>query len=193
MIVALDWCSGICWSLVYAFATVQGFRKQTYCIPCLCICLNFSWEILVVTQRCLSGSYYELGFAAQVLWLLLDIGVLMTWMLFDRKKTFFVKIAVFAGAFVMMYCWAFWADMWAHSAFSINLLMSILFICRKTGVWSLKSVALLKMIGTAAATVLNGFLFQDAVILWIGGLILILDVYYFFGLCFRPEGATNER
>ena len=193
MIAALDWCSGICWSIVYILAIVVGFRKKTYCIPWLCICLNFSWELLVVVKRYLSSSFYELGFVAQILWLLLDIVVLATWIMYDYKKTLFAKALAFVGAFVVMYCWTFCANMWEISAFVINLLMSVLFLCRKPGVWSLKSIALLKMIGTISATVLNGWVFDSLIIVWLGGLIFIVDAYYFFGLCFKPKEVEYEK
>lgn len=79
MEVILDWISGISWTLVYALAIYHGIKEARYCIPAVCICLNFSWELLAVMARAFTHSPLDSGFISQILWLVLDVGVLFTW------------------------------------------------------------------------------------------------------------------
>ena len=70
---------------------------------------------------------------------------------------------------------------WQLSVFIINFIMSTEFVYRINHddcAWISISIAILKMIGTSAATLLNGIVDRNMLILWIGGLCFIVDIYY---------------
>lgn len=182
MIAVLDWTSGFCWSLVYLIATFIGIRQRTYCIPSICICLNFSWEIWIVLVRIFSFLPMDIGFIIQILWAVLDIGVVYTWFRFStmvlRKKVHMFVAVVLIMAIVTVF-----ARLWSIVAFGINLFMSIAFVVQlDKQVHPSFVIALLKCIGTLAATVLNGIIMRDYVILLLGMLSLIMDLYYIIDL-----------
>ena len=192
MILALDWCCGISWSLAYIAALLIGFKNKTYCIPKLSICMNFAWELWVVISRVQSGSSLSSGFISQLMWLTLDIGILISWLAFDKDISQIKKGAMFLAVVAAVYFIAYKAGQWKLSVFVINVLMSLEFLwrCRKEcGKWISPFIAFAKLVGTLAATVLNGVIFRNGVILWLGGLCLIFDSYYLMTL--RRKNLDN--
>ena len=193
MNLALDIISGACWSLAYLAAIVQGWKKQTWCIPKLAICQNFAWEFWAVCSRLWSNSAFNTAFAVQLVWLVLDIVIWLLWLLFDRKtKWQLVKNAVlFLGVFTIMYFLAYRASLWGYMAFIINAIMSALFLYRfscGTFEWTSIFIAAMKLIGTLAATILNGMIIHSTLILWLGGLCLLMDSYYLVILLRKKAG-----
>ena len=182
MAAALDWTSGISWTLVYAIAVYIGLRKKTYCIPGVCICLNFTWELFVVLARIQEHSPLNSGFVSQLLWLVLDVGVLYTWLRYGngtKKK----KLAMLFLCALVMAAVTLGANLWAYAAFVINLIMSVIFLFSlDKSMCPCLSIALLKCLGTSPATVLNGLIQRDLFILCVGGLCMIADLYYIFDL-----------
>ena len=180
----LDWISGISWSCVYAVAFCFGIRKECYCIPAICVCLNFSWEACVVLQRILYNSPLDSGFIIQLLWFVLDIGVMYTWFKYSPMKASF-KLLLFAGAAVAMVMVTLVIGLWEYVAFAINLLMSVVFLFHlDRHIYPLQSIAVFKCIGTLAATFLNGILLRDLVIFAIGGSCFLADILYIIELKF---------
>lgn len=182
MEVVLDWISGISWTLVYITAICIGINKKTYCVPGISICLNISWELWVVLIRVKQRSSLDSGFVSQLLWLILDFGVLYTWIRY-AKESDWKKVLLLFGAAVAMAVIELGVGLWAEAAFAINLIMSVTFLFRldkKTFV-SLP-IAVLKCLGTLPATILNGVLYKDGFVLAIGGLCLIADVYYIYDI-----------
>ena len=118
----LDATNGICWSIVYVEAIILGFRHKTWHIPQLAICQNFAWELLVVINR-LQNGFFGLPFFIQLAWLLLDIGVLITWLLYDKVNSFLKKSALLLFVFAVMYALAYRTGKWEFSAFLINLIL----------------------------------------------------------------------
>ena len=179
MEVILDWISGISWTLVYALAIYHGIRKKTYCIPAVCICLNFSWELLVVAVRVLTRSPMDSGFISQLLWLALDVGVLYTWLRYASEPPWKKKIVLFLTAAAVMATATLYAGFWEESAFIINFIMSVAFLFRMDkGIFCSLLIAILKCVGTLPATILNGMLNRNLLILTIGGLCLLADLLY---------------
>lgn len=178
----LDWISGISWGLVYLVALCIGIRKKTYCIPAGCICLNFSWEVWVVVVRIVQHSSLNSGFISQILWLILDIGVLYTWIRFANGSVL-RKVWLIIGALILMSMATLVFGFWAETAFVINLIMSVFFLFQiDKQMHSSMLIALLKCIGTLPATILNGIIHGNYLILAIGGLCLIADVYYIYDI-----------
>lgn len=179
----LDMVSGVSWSLVYLTAIIVGCKHRTWCIPKLAICQNFAWEFWVVLNRICTGGTHSIAFAIQLAWLLLDIGVLITWLIFDQinAKHFSSNLLLLYVVFAALYLLAYRAKNWEFSAFLINAIMSAAFIIRAhkdPGPWQSRFIAAGKLIGTLAATILNGIIYWNPLLLWLGGLCLLLDSYY---------------
>lgn len=183
MPIVLDVCCGLFWGFAYVVAIVLGFKNKTHYIPGLSICMNFAWEFWVVVSRIRYGEIFSIAFFIQLTWLILDIGIVLTWQLFrKRKKLTCVKdICCFGCAFIIVFIWAFLGAGWESSVFVINLIMSLDFIIRlhtDNAKHTSLMIAVAKMIGTLAATILNGIVYVNALVCWLGGLCLILDIYY---------------
>ena len=191
----LDWTCGLCWSFAYVAAIIIGFRHKAYCIPRLSICMNLSWEFWVVVSRIQAGASLNSGFISQLLWLTLDLAVLASWILYDRQVRAGRKLITFLTVFLVVWLWAFVGDEWFSSVFAINFLMSIEFLLpiKKREFRHSKIVSVFKLIGTAAATVLNGFANRSPVVLWLGGCCLILDAYYLLFVFSKRKEVLNEK
>ena len=199
MTIALDVASGMCWSIVYLVAIIKGFQSKTWCIPKLAICQNLSWELYIVISGITNNSYGT-GFFVQLIWLILDIGVLLTWLLYDRdgKYAMLRKLGILLCVSVVMLFPTYILSLWELTAFAINLIMSAAFIIRfrNGGIhWRSKVIAVAKLIGTFAATILNGVIFDNKMVLWLGGLCLILDSHYCASLMSNSSigGGKDEK
>lgn len=181
----LDIISGICWSLVYIIAIVMGMKRKTWCIPKLAICQNFAWELIIVLTQVLANAQWRLGYAIQILWLVLDIGVLYTLFCYDRegRKTNTIMLLCVMVAMHLLTRWAGYEKI----AFLINMIMSLLFLIRvyrNPADWISPEIGILKLIGTLAATILNGIIYTNFAILYLGGICLAMDVNYLY-MAFR--------
>ena len=181
----LDIICGIAWSIAYVISIFRGFRRKTWCIPGLSICMNFAWELSVVIERISNGTADRQAFVIQFVWLILDFGIITTWLIYDKagKCRFKRNLIQFITVFIAVYFIARVAGQWKFSVFLINVLMSGDFIARLKkdhSPWTSHLVAITKLIGTLAATVLNGFIYFDTIVLWLGGICFLLDAYYLF-------------
>lgn len=183
----LDFTCGFSWVIAYIVAIVHGFRHRTWCIPVLSICMNLSWEFCAVLNRLMNGAASGLPFFIQLSWLIFDMGIFAGWLFFDGKsrkqlcKNLMLLMIVFATVF-----WATRiAGKWEFSVFLINAIMSVEFIFRlekDDSCWTSYTIAVAKLIGTFSATILNGLIFRNMMVLWLGGICLMLDSYYVFRL-----------
>lgn len=180
-----DLINGACWSVVYITAIIVGVKHKTWCIPKLSIFLNLSWEVLIVITRLANHNFNLLSFWIQLVWLLLDIGVLLTWILYEKREASFKKILfdiiLFCVSFSLMFLMAYLLDKWELAAYLINLIMSCAFVVRavkKPGKWQSRLIAICKLAGTLAATILSGFILREYFLLWLGGLCLLFDIWY---------------
>lgn len=183
----LDFACGFSWTIAYIVAIVHGFRHKTWCIPALSICMNLSWEFCAVWNRLMIGAASGLPFTMQLSWLIFDLGILAGWLLFDRKsgKQLCRNLMLLTIVFAIV----FWATRiqgaWEFSVFLINVIMSVEFILRlekDDSGWTSRIIAVAKLIGTSAATILNGLFLGNMIVIWLGGICLMLDSYYIFRL-----------
>jgi hypothetical protein len=172
--------SGVCWAIVYIDGIRLGFKHRSYAIPFYALALNFTWEALY--------TYY--GFQSTIsaqavvnaIWLVCDIGILVTYFKFGQKY-FPARVPGFAaaknkqtsGAFIgwsvlaliAAFCveFAFRKEFGVrvgagYSAFLQNLLMSVLFIDmlvrRGSREGQSLTIAVSKWLGTLAPTILYG-------------------------------------
>ena len=177
--IILTLVSGICWTIVYIDGIRLGFKHRSYAIPFYALALNFAWELLY--------TYY--GFQSPIsvqavvnaVWLVFDIGILITYFKFGRKyfparvPGYSSASADAAGAFigwsVLALIAAFCIELAfrkefgvrvgaGYSAFLQNLLMSVLFIAmlvrRASREGQSLTIAVSKWLGTLAPTILFG-------------------------------------
>lgn len=173
--------SGLCWTIVYIDGIRVGLRDKSYAIPFYALALNFAWELL----------YTVLGFRHQgvsiqnvfnAVWFTFDIGILYTYFRFGgkyfwslngapaiptRRDSDFIAWSVLGliTAFAVQYAFRREFEIGkgsAYSAFSQNLLMSVLFIAmlarRGSREGQSLTIAVNKWIGTLAPTILYGAL-----------------------------------
>lgn len=189
MTAVLDLISGVCWSVTYVAAVVLGVRKKIWYIPKLAICQNFAWEFWVVMERILTGSPLSTAFVIQIAWLALDVGVLFTWVHYDRgdPRNKLGNATLFLGVFALMYLLAFRLGAWEFTAFAINAIMSAAFLLRENREEDAPKsclIAVTKLVGTLAATILNGIIWRNMLLLWLGGICLLFDGRY-LAVCAR--------
>lgn len=178
----LDLANVVAWSIVYLVAIVIGVSRKVWAIPKLAICQNLAWEFWVVLHRLVNDAI-DWAFYCQITWLVLDIGVFATLISNDKTRPYQVinNIALLLLITVAMYIFAYYCDLWEISAFCINAVMSIAFLVRTYTdhtLWTSITIATAKLVGTLAATILNGIILWNPLILWLGGLCLICDVFY---------------
>lgn len=183
----LDIICGASWSVAYILSIFRGFRRKTWCIPGLSICMNFAWELSAVIERISNGTTDSQGFAIQLVWMILDLGIITTWLLYDKVGThrIYRNLIQFVVVLIAVYLLARVAGQWENSVFLINVVMSVEFLLRlgkDRSPWPSLGIAIAKLIGTLAATLLNGLIYPDPVVLWLGGICLLLDSYYVFCL-----------
>src|SRR5919205_4690336 len=174
--------SGVLWTLTYLLIIREGFLDRTYGMPLVALCANLSWEFIFsfvyphdLPQR-----------AVNVAWLSFDLVILLQ--LLGQGPREFAALpgrlfyAMFALALATSFCAVLAVTLefddfdGVYSAFSQNLMMSILFIAmlysrrslRGQSVW----IALLKMAGTALASLAFYFYNPDY-----GGSILLPFLY----------------
>lgn len=193
MITVLDIISGLCWSIVYITAIFLGVKHHTWFIPKIAICQNFAWEFWIVLYRMRMGTANDVSFVVQLVWVLLDIGVALTWLVFDQPSAQqrLKNAALFLLIATAMYLLIVEMRQWEYVSFIINVIMSILFVrrvytdsSRKTSI----TIAFTKMIGTLAATIIHGLILFDPFTLWLGGICLLLDSYYLSLLFKKARG-----
>lgn len=183
------------WSAAYMAATVVGFRHRTYAIPAFAIMFNLAWEITYAVHYLGLG----LSFRSTVdgLWVVLDIGVFLTLLLFGHREfrrfrlspTPFraVVIGGLAVAFAMQFSVVLaaggdWSPAARYSGFGQNVVMSALFLAMYARRRGPRGQSLVvgwgKLIGTAAVTIVFGVLEGMPFVLVAGLLAVALDVAY---------------
>ncbi|KRN13197.1 hypothetical protein IV37_GL000839 [Fructilactobacillus fructivorans] len=184
--------SGICWSLVYIMMIYIGFKHKTYCMPLWAAGLNIAWELLYSISN-INTLGFALPTAIHVFWFLLDIGVIACYFIYGKKyqikdlQPYYILqgITVILASFIIEY--AFYDALGAtngsnYSAFSQNLLMSVLFIVmffkRPNLEGQSLTIAIAKFIGTLAPTILDGFILSYRFVTWIGLLCAVYDIAY---------------
>lgn len=208
--------SGVCWTLVYLDGIRLGMRDRTYAIPFYALALNLAWELIHTVfafQR-----PFEVQTAINLVWFLLDLGILYTYIQFGKKYFPAALSSWFIGWTILVITMAFWVEYalvkelgtsigGAYAAFLQNLLMSVLFIHMLLSRGSREGqslfIAVNKWIGTLAATVIFGILrggeFREPsfLILIVGTFCCLFDVVYILLLMniepAAPTGRTSRK
>jgi hypothetical protein len=155
------------WIAAYLLIIRRGFLDRAYGVPMVALALNFTWEFLYAVV------YRPVGTIPTILrwsWFLTDAVIVCQFFLYGREnqtipeaRQYFYAMGTFtftAAFFAQLtYHWHF-HDRWGYEdAFTINLLMSILFIYfffYRTGLAGLSyGAAWCKMLGTALLSVTN--------------------------------------
>ena len=194
--------SGLCWTIVYIEGIRLGFKDRSYAIPFFALALNLAWELLHTVFGFQSGG--GLQTVINAVWLLFDIGILYTYLMFGRKyfpgnlpHSWFTwwTVVVILTAFGVEYAFTREFGIFlggAYAAFLQNLVMSILFIAmlvsRGNREGQSLTLAINKWIGTLAPTIQFGVLGDmdlprgSLLILVAGGFCSVFDLIYIWML-----------
>ena len=123
------------WLVLYVLAIIAGFKGQTYAIPLLAICANFTWELIAAVWRIAPERLWHYG---DILWLCLDAVVVWTLLRYGRARQTIPEIqrgfylilpSTFLLALVMQYSLeSALDDRWGFlDAYIISVMMSVLF------------------------------------------------------------------
>ena len=205
--------SGLCWTIVYIDGIRVGWRDRSYAIPFYALALNFAWELLytILGFRTQGATVQNV---INAIWFTFDVGILYTYFRFGWKDfagrifdpsayadgtdtdpggTRFIAWSVLGliTAFAVQY--AFRREFGigkaaGYSAFTQNLLMSVLFIAmlarRGSRAGQSLTIAVNKWIGTLAPTILYGALGEGSfphgsfLILTLGIFCSVFDLIY---------------
>jgi hypothetical protein len=160
---ALVLLSGLCWTGAYLLIIRRGLADRTYGMPLVALCANLAWEFIFSVVRPHTGLQH----AVDVVWLGFDLVIAFTAVRFGASQFPYLPAKLFylnlAGALVLSYlgvdlvCREFDDGGGTYAAFGQNLMMSCLFLAMLTARGSLAGqspwIALLKLVGTAAAAV----------------------------------------
>jgi len=155
------------WIAAYILIIRRGFRDRAYGVPMVALALNFTWEFIYAVV------YPPVGPISTILrwsWFLTDTVIVYQFLRYGREnqvipeaRQYFYPMAIFtfvASYFGQLtYHWHF-HDRWGYEdAFTINLLMSILFIYfffNRIGLAGLSyGAAWCKMLGTTLLSITN--------------------------------------
>ena len=221
--------SGLCWTIVYIDGIRIGLRDKSYAIPFYALALNFAWELLytILGFRAEGATVQNV---INAVWFTFDIGILYTYFRFGRKDfgwslrregdpvsrdrplataggSHFIAWSVLGliTAFAVQY--AFRREFGigkgaSYSAFSQNLLMSVLFIAmlarRGSREGQSLTIAVNKWIGTLAPTILYGALGEgdfprgSFLILTLGFFCSVFDLIYIWLLARMNPARTTS-
>ena len=206
MVLFLLLLSGICWTIVYIQLILVGFKDKTYGMPFVALALNFAWEVLH-SYIGLKNNFSNIQTWITLIWLLLDIIIVYTYLKYGRKhfpkytsKKFFIpwSILIFLMSFIIQYYFVieFGALGGLYSAFLQNLIMSILFINLLINRIDIKgqnlNIAIYKWIGTLAPTILYGVIQGNKLILVLGIFCSIFDILYIYFLNNIKKMSSNH-
>jgi small basic protein len=155
------------WIAAYIMIIVKGFKDRAYGVPMVALALNFTWEFIYAIV------YPPVGTISTILrwsWFVTDAVIVYQFFRYGREnqtipeaRQYFLPMAIFtfvAAYFGQLtYHWHF-HDRWGYQdAFTINLLMSILFVYfffDRIGLAGLSyGAAWCKMLGTTLLSVTN--------------------------------------
>ncbi len=199
---------GVAWTVVYVDAIRIGFRQRTYAIPVAALALNFAWEVVYTVQ---GFQDVDVQTFVTATWALADVVIVVTFFRFGRAELpGFVSRGLFVGWSVLLFGTAFAVqllfleqfgahDAPRYSAFLQNVLMSglfvAMFVARRGLRGQSRTIAVAKLVGTGANTVLFGPIEGSVFVLGLGILCAVLDAVYVWLVwrapaLVRPEAAA---
>jgi len=190
LVTILTLISGIGWSVVYLGLINRGFKDKTYGMPLFALAFNIAWEFMYAF---VVNFGFNLQKAVNIAWCLLDAVIIYTYFKYGRKdfpkdkERFFVpwSLAAFVVGFLVIYIAHYeFPDFWGtrYTAFAQNLMMSVLFISmlvRRNNVDGQSIyIAIFKMLGTLAPTILFSIQTGSKLILIFGIGFFLYDLIY---------------
>jgi hypothetical protein len=186
---ALTLTGGVCWTIVYIFIIIRSFKDKTYGMPFWALAFNISWEAIFSLVFLFPDK--PLQTLINRIWLLFDAAIIVTYFLYGKKewpagisKKWFYPYSVVVLITAYLFVYLVSADLdnsqGKYAAFIQNLMMSWLFILmlirrqsqEGQSVW----IALFKMIGTLAPTILYGA--TNRLVLFLGSGCFVADLIY---------------
>ena len=191
---------GICWSLAYIGIIVRSFRDKTYGMPFWALAFNICWEFIFAVIF-VDKSYYAFMIINRI-WFSLDIFILVAYCCYGRKEwpsqvnkklfwPYSLLVLFISYRFVYYLTIRIYEGGNEYVAFIQNLMMSLLFINMLNRRNSLAGqsawIALFKMVGSAAATVI----LRHVPFLWSTGIsTFMIDMIYFAMVLARTPAAA---
>lgn len=185
----------IFWSVAYIECIRIAIVQKTYCMPLLAMTMSFCWELLSLFDCIANGVNNNSCLITYFLWTVLDVGIVITFLLYaraewkkngiDLSRISFSVITTASFVFIAgVLAWMYHnVENWKlYFAFVDNLLISGLFIVlytiRRGGYGQSLSIAVTKCIGTLCATSATMITNTSIVVITIGWLCFIIDVVY---------------
>lgn len=195
--------TGLFWSLTYIFILRKGFLDRAYGMPLAALCANISWEFIF-------SFVFPHGFPQRfidIVWFSLDAMILCQYIMFGRKEfEKYLPAKYFLQAFLLALVTAFMVVIAAicefndvmgkYTAFSSNIMMSILFIIlliqRGTTAGQSVYIAFFKMVGSLLPGIAFYIYFRSPFITVLAVGDLLFDLIYLVLLCrkFRNDGIN---
>lgn len=189
-ITTLTLVSGVCWTIVYIDIINRGLRDQACGMPFFALAFNITWEFIYAF---LIYQGLPLQRLVNVVWFLLDLGILYTYFRFGRQEFprayagLFIpwSLAALAAAFLTLYVAGSefpGTRGGTYSAFAQNFMMSILFIAMLVRRGDVRGqsmyIALFKWLGTLAPTFLVTLATGSRLVLILGVCSFFFDLVY---------------
>jgi hypothetical protein len=188
---------GVCWTIVYILIIIRSFRDKTYGMPFWALAFNIGWEFIF--SFILIGNHFSLQRIINIVWFAFDAAILVSYFLYGlkewpeqiSKKLFYPYAAlglIIGYLFVYLISVEVDQSQGIYAAFIQNLMMSLLFInmlnYRKSTAGQSPAIAVFKMIGTLAPTIIFGA--KSAFVLFLGSSCLVVDIIYLILLLQYP-------
>jgi hypothetical protein len=184
--------SGIAWTVVYIESIRLGFKHKTYTIPFFALVLNIAWEGLYAFHG-LSEFPLEVQPWVNLVWFILDLGIVASFFLFSSRKSeakdaraFTLSWSLLGLVMAIVLQIAFLCEFKElgiiYSAFIQNLIMSVTFVgmlmSRKSAEGQSLLIAIAKMLGTLAPSILFTIVTKSVLIMSLGAFCAIYDLIY---------------
>ncbi|HEY6534712.1 MAG TPA: hypothetical protein VIY08_02730 [Candidatus Nitrosocosmicus sp.] len=149
---------GIFWILTYIFIISKGFKDKTYGMPLIALCANVSWEFIYSFIFPHTPPQLFINY----LWFGLDVIIVIQFLKYSKNEflnltsaklySIFILLLVSEFSIILLSSFITGEVKGAYTAFSQNLVMSVLFIIMLFKRKSLRGqsiyIAVFKMLGT---------------------------------------------
>jgi len=201
---ALTLISGLSWTAVYVLIIIRSFRDKTYGMPFWALAFNLSWEFIFSVVLLPTSPEWLLQLWINRVWLLFDVAILVAYFKWGKKEwsttlplLFFYgySVLVLITGYFFVYLLSVELDhsQGMYAAFIQNLMMSWLFIRmvqrRKSTSGQAIGIAVLKLIGTLAPTIIYGV--KSPFVMFLGLSCFMADAVYLF-LLIRTRRKTID-
>ena len=197
---------GIFWTVTYIDCIRVGIRQKICAMPTFSLMLNLCWECVQSVGEFVYHAHGEesLQGYANVCWLLFDMGILLTFILYGRKefkyidnstKYFYIWFLLsFLCALSLQICVVLqygFVEAAVLTAFPQNLVMSVQFVDlilkRESREGTSMLIAVCKCLGTFLTTIVFGMMRFNKMCLAAGGFAFVFDVLYIYLYVKSPQ------